>query len=341
MQEIKQTNTNGFYIQGQRLSDSEIFTIRHLFSEGKSIQQICDHTGHSYKTVQKYATAKKLDDVILPSGRLKEPIEDEDQTIQDFVDQLVYDNPAFQLHEIQYMVQFVFHKTLSIMTLHRLKKKLNMRRIRCSITSWRQKTPHIQMLRKQYSKVLNSLDPQLLVFVDETHKDASDIVRRYVSTKQKGTPFNYLPKQTGVYSAIVACTYFRPLIWHVKQCDEETGGVNTDDITLFFKQLFLAIPKNCIIVLDNARVHRNDQVIDLLNQSGFLYMFTAPYSPDLSPIEMVFSLMKSKVSRLALGNEDVPLDTLIHVVLDRYITSNHMESFYNHCKKKWEQESAQ
>ena len=52
----------------------------------------------------------------------------------------------------------------------------------------------------------------------------------------------------------------------------------------------------CVIVLDNAACH-GYLATEAITRSGYRYLKTVPYSPQLNPIEHSFSQIKSKVSR--------------------------------------------
>ena len=52
-----------------------------------------------------------------------------------------------------------------------------------------------------------------------------------------------------------------------------------------------------ILVLDNCSVHHICEVRQLLRQAGILCWFLPPYSPDLNPIEELFSWIKYYLKR--------------------------------------------
>ena len=52
---------------------------------------------------------------------------------------------------------------------------------------------------------------------------------------------------------------------------------------------------NSVIVMDNAAIHHVDGVEELLENLGVLIYFLSPYSPDLNPIEKLFSKIKSSL----------------------------------------------
>ena len=50
-----------------------------------------------------------------------------------------------------------------------------------------------------------------------------------------------------------------------------------------------------VLVLDNASVHRHDEIFYLCNQRGILVYFLPPYSYDYNPIELAFHQAKHHV----------------------------------------------
>ena len=48
-----------------------------------------------------------------------------------------------------------------------------------------------------------------------------------------------------------------------------------------------------IVIIDNASIRHIDEVVQMVSSVGALLWFLPPYSPDLNPIEPVFSQVKS------------------------------------------------
>ena len=78
------------------------------------------------------------------------------------------------------------------------------------------------------------------------------------------------------------------------------GNVNGQVFTNFVKdslvpilQPFNCINNNSIVVMDNASIHHVDAVAEHILQTGALLHFLPPYSPDLNPVEQVFSKVKA------------------------------------------------
>ena len=59
-------------------------------------------------------------------------------------------------------------------------------------------------------------------------------------------------------------------------------------------QPFNWINPHSVVIMDNASIHHVEGVIDLIeNQVGARLLFLPPYSPDLNPVEEVFSKVKA------------------------------------------------
>jgi transposase len=51
------------------------------------------------------------------------------------------------------------------------------------------------------------------------------------------------------------------------------------------------------IVMDNLAVHHSRAVVERMDELGIEYIFTPAYSPDLNPIEFVFSQFKGRLKK--------------------------------------------
>ena len=54
-----------------------------------------------------------------------------------------------------------------------------------------------------------------------------------------------------------------------------------------------------VVVLDNASTHMCTEVIEAIENTGAVVLFSAPYSPELNPIENYFSVYKKYLKRHA------------------------------------------
>ena len=65
------------------------------------------------------------------------------------------------------------------------------------------------------------------------------------------------------------------------------------------KVLVLELRPGDIVVLDNLSSHKGEAVNAAIEASGATMMFLPPYSPDLNPIELMFSKLKTLLRKAA------------------------------------------
>ena len=58
-----------------------------------------------------------------------------------------------------------------------------------------------------------------------------------------------------------------------------------------------------VIVLDNAKIHKTDDVKDAMKASKLKILFLPPYTPMLNPIELVFNVLKKTFYNRTYANQ--------------------------------------
>jgi transposase len=58
-----------------------------------------------------------------------------------------------------------------------------------------------------------------------------------------------------------------------------------------------------ILIMDNLSSHKNARVLEKIKATGAEVRFLPPYSPDLNPIEQIFSKIKAHLCRVAARTE--------------------------------------
>lgn len=137
----------------------------------------------------------------------------------------------------------------------------------------------------------------MLVWLDETGCDRRNTIRKY-GYSIRGLPLSdhrLLVRGTR-YTAIPIV-----LIEGVHDVYLHQGTMNGDTFAKFVENTLLPIlqPFNwlnsrSVVILDNASIHHVQEVQDLVeSQAGSKLIYLPPYSPDLNPVEGVFSQIKS------------------------------------------------
>ena len=55
--------------------------------------------------------------------------------------------------------------------------------------------------------------------------------------------------------------------------------------------------KNSVLIMDNARIHHDAELVESIEEVGCKILYLPPYSPDLNPIETAFSTVKYWLKR--------------------------------------------
>jgi transposase len=95
------------------------------------------------------------------------------------------------------------------------------------------------------------------------------------------------------------------------------------------KVLVLELRPGDIVVLDNLSSHKSDAVKAAIESAGATLMFLPPYSPDLNPIELMFSKLKTLLRKAAERTVDA-LWHRIGEVLDHF-TPQECANFLRHA----------
>lgn len=90
---------------------------------------------------------------------------------------------------------------------------------------------------------------------------------------------------------------------------------------------FFRTNPNKILIMDNARFHHSNDVIQKMNFLGINHMFLPPYSPQLNPIEEFFSMLKARYN--SFRSPDMTIESCIDAVLSLDYSSECLSFFDN------------
>ena len=108
------------------------------------------------------------------------------------------------------------------------------------------------------------------------------------------------------------------------------GAVNADIFESFVEHVLVPeLRPGDVVIMDNLSSHKRVRTRELIEAAGAELEFLPPYSPDLNPIEMVFSKLKQLLRSLGLRTRDA-LWTSMQGVLDTVTASDAINCF-DHC----------
>lgn len=108
------------------------------------------------------------------------------------------------------------------------------------------------------------------------------------------------------------------------------GAINRDIFNAFVEQVLVPeLRPGDMVILDNLSSHKSERARKLIESRGARMEFLPPYSPDLNPIEMVFSKIKQHLRSLACRTRHA-LWTAMQAVLDA-VTPSDAANCFRHC----------
>jgi transposase len=108
------------------------------------------------------------------------------------------------------------------------------------------------------------------------------------------------------------------------------GAVNGDIFEAFVEQVLVPdLRQGDVVIMDNLSSHKRQRIRELIEDAGARLVFLPAYSPDLNPIEMVFSKIKQLLRSLACRTRDA-LWKAMQSVLSQ-VTPSDAENCYKHC----------
>lgn len=143
--------------------------------------------------------------------------------------------------------------------------------------------------RVQWKENIKPEQLEHLVFLDESgvNTNLTRLYGRNLSSKRviDHAPLN-TPKSTTVLSSI--------RLTGEKAFTTYTGGTTGERFITYLRDILIpTLRPGDIVVMDNMRSHHVEAVGELLRKNGMLPLYLPPYSPDLNPIEMMWSKMKA------------------------------------------------
>jgi len=92
------------------------------------------------------------------------------------------------------------------------------------------------------------------------------------------------------------------------------GTMNTM-LFIYWVRHFLipSLSKGQVVIMDNASIHKNNKVRELIESVGCKILYLPPYSPDFNPIENYWAVMKKNIRKIRskCGNITEAIDTTL------------------------------
>ena len=148
--------------------------------------------------------------------------------------------------------------------------------------------------RARWKRYQHRIDPRCLVFIDETWAK-TNMTRTHGRSRRGERLLAKVPH--GAWKTLTFIAALRhdritaPMVLD--------GPINGDWFRAWVEQALIPTLKpGDVVVLDNLGSHKGQAVRQAIRKTGAHLLFLPPYSPDLNPIEQVFSKLKTLLRKV-------------------------------------------
>lgn len=164
-----------------------------------------------------------------------------------------------------------------------------------SLHASEQQRPDVAAAREAWRDRQPSLDPDRLVFIDETWA-TTNMTRRYGRAARGQRLVAPVPhghwKTSTFVAGLRSSGLTAPFV--------VDGAMNGDVFRAYVEQVLApTLTPGDIVVLDNLGSHKVAGVREMIEARGASLVYLPPYSPDLNPIEQAFAKLKALLRKIA------------------------------------------
>jgi len=169
------------------------------------------------------------------------------------------------------------------------------------------------------------MDVKKLVFIDESGAK-TNMTRLYGRAKHGTRAVDSAPgghwKTTTMIAAVTPDGYQAPMVIN--------GATNREVFKVYVEKFLLPKlePGDCVI-LDNLSAHKGSEIRELIESVGAELWFLPPYSPDLNPIEKMWSKVKAILRKIKARTEK-ELIAAIAAALEQ-VTASDCAGWFKSC----------
>jgi transposase len=194
-----------------------------------------------------------------------------------------------------------------------------------SVHAQEQLDPEVLAQRQEWVEWMGAVDPDRFVFLDESHAKTT-MTRGYGRAPRGERVVDHVP--AGKYHSTTMLGALRHDATIAAMVYE--GGTDVSVMEAFAEgELRRILRPRDIVVMDNLSAHKDAKVVAAIESAGAIVCFLPPYSPDLNPIEKMWSKVKEILRSLKARTAEALLDA-IGVAL-RSVTTTDAEGWFAHC----------
>lgn len=206
------------------------------------------------------------------------------------LDALIREQPDATLEQLQQRGGF----TCSLTTLWRALRRRDLTRKKKTLHADERDRPDVQQKRRSFRRKVKKIEPERLVFVDETGVTTA-MTPAYAWAPRGERAYASAPgswESVTLTAALGLDGVRAPLVF--------PGSTNAATFQTYVEGVLVpALHEGDVVVFDNLSVHLSAAVEEAIESAGASVLPLPPYSPDYTPIEEMYSKVKGFLRRVA------------------------------------------
>jgi transposase len=179
--------------------------------------------------------------------------------------------------------------------------------------------------RKKFRKLTGAFESGHYIFLDEMGSNLS-LTRRYGRAAPGERVRDQVPGDRGGNLSTIGAIGLDG----IRTGLSVPGAIDGETMLFFVQELLVpTLTRGDIVLLDNASIHKLDDIEDAIEAAGAGLLFLPPYSPDLNPIEHAWSKVKARLRALKPRTPPALLDALVTAFAA--ITPQDLQGWFRHC----------
>jgi len=235
--------------------------------------------------------------------------------------ELVKQTPDATLKELRERL----NRPVSLSTIFRALNDIKLTLKKKSIHASEQGRPDVKLKREEWEQCMPGLDLDKLIFFDEMGVNTK-MARLYGRCPRGQRLIDFAPAGHYSNSTLMAGMRLDGIVAPMLL----DGPVNGETFAGYVELCLVpALEPGDILILDNLPAHKSSRVTAAVEAAGCVLVYLPPYSPDLNPIENMWSKVKASIRSAAARTADAVVNavrTALHSV-----TSSDCEGYFGHC----------
>jgi len=183
----------------------------------------------------------------------------------------------------------------------------------------------VKLKRCLWQKAQPSMDLGKLVFIDESGAK-TNMTRLYGRAKSGQRALDDAPSGHWCTTTMISSVRLDGST----DCMVVDGATTKDIFKAYVEQILLPTLKaGDVVVMDNLSAHKNQETIDLIESVGAELWYLPPYSPDLNPIEKMWSKIKSILRTMKARTEKALINAIAKAL--EAVTASDAKGWFESC----------